>query len=91
MMIASLQIPAGATQANVSSGYLVSALFLMAVGEMLLAPIGLSMVSRLSPPRYMALSIGLWYVCVGLAFFNGGMLARLWEKWEPCLISSASS
>lgn len=80
MMIASLQIPAGATQANVSSGYLVSALFLMAIGEMLLAPIGLSMVSRLAPPRYMALSIGLWYVSVGLAFFNGGMLAGLMEK-----------
>jgi len=80
MMIASLQIPAGATQANVSSGYLVFALFLMAVGEMLLAPIGLSMVSRLAPPRYMALSIGLWYVCVGVAFFNGGMLAGLMGK-----------
>ena len=80
MMLASLAIPAGATHGNVSSGYLVFALFLMAVGEMLLAPIGLSMISRLSPPRYTALSVGLWYVSVGLAFFNGGMLAGLLEK-----------
>jgi proton-dependent oligopeptide transporter, POT family len=80
MMIASLKIPAGATHADVSPGYLVFAFFLMAVGEMLLAPIGLSMVSHLSPPRYTALSIGLWYVAVGLAFFNGGMLASLMGK-----------
>lgn len=80
MMIGSLQIPAGATHSDVSSGYLVSALFLMAVGEMLLAPIGLSIVSRLAPARYTALSVGLWYVSVGLAFFNGGMLAGLIDK-----------
>lgn len=80
MMVASLQIPATATSANVSWGYLVGAYFLMAVGEMLLAPIGLSMITRLCPPRYTALSVGLWYVCVGLAFFDGGLLAGLMEK-----------
>ncbi|MBI5272677.1 MAG: peptide MFS transporter [Chlamydiia bacterium] len=80
MMIASFSIPAGAHSANVSSGSLVFAFFLMAIGEMLLAPIGLSMISRLSPSRYTALSVGIWYVCVGLAFFNGGMLASLMEK-----------
>jgi len=80
MMIGSDQIPEGATQGNVSSGYLIFAFFLMAVGEMLLAPIGLSMVSRLAPPRYTALSVGLWYVSVGFAFFLGGMLAGFMGK-----------
>jgi len=80
MMLASLQIPAGAPRASVPSGYLIFSLFLMAIGEMLLAPIGLSMVSRLAPHRYAALSIGLWYVSVGIAFFSGGMLAGLMEK-----------
>lgn len=80
MTVGSLGIPAGAESANVNSGYLIGSFFLMAVGEMLLAPIGLSMVSRLSPPRYTALTIGIWYVCVGIAFFNGGMLASLMEK-----------
>jgi proton-dependent oligopeptide transporter, POT family len=80
MMIGSLKISTGAVSGDVSPGYLVSAFFLMAFGEMLLAPIGLSMVSHLSPPRYTALSIGLWYVFVGFAFFNGGMLAGLIGK-----------
>lgn len=82
MMIASIEIPAKAASANVSSGYLVFAFFLMAVGEMLLAPIGLSMISRLAPPRYTAVSMGLWYVCIGLGFFNGGMLATMMGKME---------
>jgi len=80
MMIGSAYIPASAKTADVSWGYLVGAYFLMAVGEMLLAPIGLSMVSRLAPPRYTALAIGFWYVCVGIAFYNGGMLAGLMDK-----------
>ncbi len=80
MMMGSKQIPAAATTADVSWTYLVGAYFLMAVGEMLLAPIGLSMVSRLAPPRYTALSIGIWYVCVGIAFYNGGVLAGFMEK-----------
>lgn len=80
MMIASRNIPEAATSAHVSWGYLVGAYFLMAVGEMLLAPIGLSMITRLCPSRYTALSVGVWYLCVGLAFFNGGLLAGLMEK-----------
>lgn len=80
MMFASITIPANATSASISWSYLVGAYFLMAIGEMLLAPVGLSMITRLCPPRYTALSVGLWYVCVGLAFFNGGLLAGLMEK-----------
>ncbi len=80
MMIASLAIPSQAQTARVSSFYLIGAYFLMAVGEMLLAPIGLSMVSRLAPKRYTALAIGIWYVCVGIAFYNGGLLAGLMDK-----------
>ncbi len=80
MMLASLHIPAQATSANVSSGYLVFAYFLMAIGEMLLAPIGLSMMTRLAPARYSALSVGIWYLCVGVAFYTGGVLAGLMEQ-----------
>lgn len=80
MMLASLFIPASAKTADVSWTYLVGAYFLMAVGEMLLAPIGLSMISRLAPARYTALSIGIWYVCVGIAFYNGGLLAGFMNK-----------
>jgi POT family proton-dependent oligopeptide transporter len=80
MVVGCLSIPATATHANISWTYLVGAYFLMAIGEMLLAPIGLSMVSHLAPPRFTAQLMGLWYVCVGLAFYIGGTLAGLMEK-----------
>jgi len=80
MMIASFEIPSKATIAHVSWGYLVGAYFFMAVGEMLLAPIGLSIITRLCPPRYTGLSVGFWYACVGFAFLNGGLLAGFMEK-----------
>ncbi len=80
MMLACIHIAPAAKHANISSGYLVGAYFLMAVGEMLLAPIGLSMMTRLAPQRYTALSVGLWYLCVGVAFYSGGLLAGLMEK-----------
>lgn len=80
MAWASFPIAKTATSAQVPIGYFFSAFFLMALGEMLLAPIGLSMVSRLAPKKFGALSIGFWYVCVGIAFYSGGMLAGLMGK-----------
>jgi POT family proton-dependent oligopeptide transporter len=77
MVLACLSIPANATSASVSSAPLIGAYFLMAVGEMLLAPIGLSMVSNLAPARFTAMLIGGWYLCVGLAYYLGGLLAGL--------------
>lgn len=77
MKIGSEQIPAGATSASISPLYPVFAYLLMAIGEMLLAPIGLSLVTHLSPHRYTAFLVGAWYVCIGVAFYAGGLLAGL--------------
>ncbi|MBS3904224.1 MAG: peptide MFS transporter [Simkania sp.] len=77
MMFASRLIPDGAKTAATSPFYLISAYFLMAVAEMLLAPIGLALVTHLSPPKFTACLVGLWYVCIGIAFYSGGVVAGL--------------
>lgn len=82
MAMASLGIGPQATSAKVSSGYVIGAYFLMAVGEMLLGPISLSIMTRLAPARYTALSVGMWYLCVGVAFYSGGSLAGLMDKTD---------
>lgn len=82
MMAASSVIPLDAKSAAIPSGYPIFAFFLMAVGEMLLAPIGLSLVTDLSPRRLTAFLVGFWYLCVGFAFYIGGMLAGLMEKLD---------
>lgn len=80
MMIASLNIAPQAKEANVYFLYPVVAYFFLALGEMLLAPIGLSLVTQLSPKRYTAFLVGIWYVCVGIAFYSGGLIAGLIEN-----------
>jgi POT family proton-dependent oligopeptide transporter len=77
MYSGSKQIPDGALHASVSPWYPISSYAFMAVGEMLLAPIGLSLVTRLAPRRYTALLVGMWYLCVGIAFYMGGTLGGL--------------
>lgn len=83
MALASRSIPEKAVSASVSSSYVFSAYFLIAVGEMLLAPIGLSMVSLLAPRKLLGAVVGFWYVCVGVAFYLGGLLAGFMEAGEP--------
>ena len=75
MSLAAEQIPAGAKTASVSFYYPIGAYFFMALAEMLLAPIGLSLVTHLSPRKYTAFLVGFWYVCVGIANYAGGLIA----------------
>lgn len=77
MCIGSSQIPSGSMTAAISPGYLFGAYALMALGEMLIAPIGLSLITHISPRRFTALLIGVWYLCIGIAFYLGGVIAPL--------------
>ena len=77
MMWGSLSIPAHQESGHINPLYLVSAYAFMALGEMLLAPIGLALVTHLSPHRYTAFLVGTWYVCLGIANYAGGLLASL--------------
>ncbi len=77
MVIASRSIPSGAESASINPMYLLFAYAFMALGEMLIAPIGLSLITHLSPHRFTALLVGVWYLCIGIAFYLGGMIAPL--------------
>jgi POT family proton-dependent oligopeptide transporter len=77
MTIGSWSIPTGAQSALVNPFYLFVSYAFMALGEMLIAPIGLSLVTHLSPHRFTALLVGVWYCCIGVAFYAGGAIAPL--------------
>jgi proton-dependent oligopeptide transporter, POT family len=80
MTIGASQIPSGAHNASVSPFYLLSAYAFMALGEMLIAPIGLSLITHLSPRRFTAMLVGVWYLCIGIAFYMGGVIAPYMSK-----------
>jgi len=66
--------------AAVSSWWLISCLFFMTIGELYLSPIGLSLVTKMAPPRLVSRMMGLWF----LSYFGGGYLSgwagTFWEK-----------
>ena len=58
----------------VSPLWLVASYFIMTVAELCLSPIGLSLVSKLAPEKFLSLMMGCWF----LTSFCGNMLAGIW-------------
>ena len=58
----------------VSPLWLLLVYFIMTVAELCLSPIGLSLVSKLAPKKFLSLMMGCWF----LTSFCGNMLAGLW-------------
>ena len=65
--------------ANVKIGmmWLVGLYFIHTIGELCLSPIGLSMVSKLSPLRFSSLLMGTWFLANALANKFAGTLSSL--------------
>jgi POT family proton-dependent oligopeptide transporter len=51
------------------------------VGELCLSPMGLSLVSKLSPPRITALMMGGYFLAISVGNKLSGMLSSLWEEF----------
>ncbi|MGE9516248.1 MAG: peptide MFS transporter [Solitalea-like symbiont of Tyrophagus putrescentiae] len=69
-----------ATQGNtvlVSPLWLVTVYLFHTVGEIFLSPIGLSLVTKLSPPKITSLIMGLWMASIALANYVAGVLEHL--------------
>lgn len=64
---------------KVSMGWLVLASLLHTAGELCVAPVGLSLVTKLSPTRYASACMGLWYASIALANWLGGELAGAYD------------
>ncbi|GAB4217317.1 MAG: hypothetical protein OHK0013_44690 [Sandaracinaceae bacterium] len=61
----------------VGMGWLILAYLLHTTGELCLSPVGLSMVSKLSPTRMVATMMGAWYLATAFSQFLAGIIARL--------------
>jgi POT family proton-dependent oligopeptide transporter len=80
-----LLVPAAAiAQANsvrVSPMWLVGVYFLHTVGELCLSPVGLSMVTKLAPPRIVGLMMGVWFLSISLGNKVGGYIAGFFDRF----------
>ncbi len=82
MVGAAFQIgDSNATKANVL--WLVGAYFFHTIGELCLSPIGLSMVTKLAPMRYLSLMMGMWFFFSGVGNYAAAEVGKLVGKTGP--------
>jgi len=62
--------------------WLLSTYGVFTIAELLISPIGLSMVSKLAPARLTALMMGAWFLVVSIGGKLSGMMASYWDKFD---------
>ncbi len=67
---------------KVSAGWLFGTYAVITVGELCLSPMGLSLVSKLSPPRITALMMGGWFLSTSIGNKLSGVLSGMWETYD---------
>jgi POT family proton-dependent oligopeptide transporter len=67
---------------KVSVWWLVASYGVITIGELFLSPMGLSLVSKLSPPRLTALLMGGWFLATSIGNKLSGVLASMWDRYE---------
>lgn len=65
-----------------SQWWLISSYAVITIGELCLSPMGLSLVSKLSPARITALMMGGWFLATSIGNKLSGVLASLWDTFE---------
>ncbi len=61
--------------------WLIGTYAIFTIGELLISPIGLSLVSKLSPPRTTALMMGGWFLVNAIAGKISGLMATFWDSF----------
>lgn len=61
----------------ISSHWIFAAYLMLAIGELLLSPVGLSAVTWLAPPHLAGIMMGVWFVALGFGGIFAGWIAKL--------------
>lgn len=83
MVGAALEIGNLESGIKASPWWLVAAYIFHTIGELCLSPIGLSMVTKLSPLRYLSLMMGLWFAFIGIANKGAAEIGKLVGESGP--------
>ncbi len=69
----------------VGPGWTVGYLVLLTLGELMIVPVGLSLVSALSPPQIGAMAMGAWYIAKFVGGLAAGVMGAGWGVIPPTL------
>ena len=65
---------------RVSMLWLIAMFALLTIGELYLSPIGLSLVTKVSPPRILSLMMGMWFLSSCFGGYLSGYLGIYWTR-----------
>jgi len=84
MVFASLGMPtpnqlyAGAPVAFASPEWLIGTYLVLTFAELFLSPMGISFVSKVAPPKYKGMMMGLWFAATAIGNYLMGVIGMLW-------------
>lgn len=81
IMVAAVHIGNNGAE-KVSVWWLVANYGVITIGELFLSPMGLSVVSKLSPKNITALMMGGWFLSTSIGNKLSGVLASLWDTYD---------
>jgi len=84
MLGAVAQLNAGATKASML--WLLIAYLFHTMGELMLSPIGLSMVTKLAPAHMVSMFMGVWFLSTFMAHLIGGVIASYIDQLGAGLV-----
>lgn len=70
--------------------FLIMLYLLHTLGELTLSPVGLSLVTKLAPPKIVAFLMGIWFLSSSIAHQAGAPIAKLTSVDEKQIITSES-
>jgi POT family proton-dependent oligopeptide transporter len=70
----------GGDTGRVSPWWIIGAYFVISLGELMLSPMGLSLVSKVAPAHIRGLMMGGWFVATAIGN-KLTMIGEYWEKW----------
>ena len=68
----------GVSDSLVSPNWLISTYLVLTFGELLLSPMGISFVSKVAPPKYKGLMMGLWFGATAVGNYLTSVIASIW-------------
>jgi len=88
MLIAAIGLPTmlvldgGTSSITVSPYWLIGTYFTLTIAELHLSPMGLSFVSKVSPPKMKGLMMGGWFGATAIGNYLAGFVGRFYQNWE---------
>lgn len=81
VMVAAVKMGSNGTE-KVSVWWLVANYGVITIGELFLSPMGLSVVSKLSPTNITSLMMGGWFLSTSIGNKLSGVLASMWDTYD---------